>query len=81
MSQFELFTLSTGDGATARRAYNLDVMAYGIGKIKDGWPHDDAVWVQFDDGKRLKIPASQYRWEGFKPPIKQLPECKGEQHA
>ena len=56
-------------------------MAYGICKTKDGWPHEDAVWVQFDDGKRLKISASQYRWEGFKLPIKQLPECKGEQHA
>src|SRR4029077_20506540 len=49
----------------------------GICKIKNGWVHQDSVWVRYDDGKRLEIPASQYAEQGFQPPIAQLPECKG----
>jgi hypothetical protein len=49
----------------------------GICKIKNGWVHQDSVWVRYDDGKRLEIPASQYAEQGFQPPIAELPECKG----
>jgi len=56
-------------------------MAHGICKIKNGWVRQDSVWVEYDNGKRLEIAANQYRVEGHKPPIDQLPECKGEQHA
>jgi hypothetical protein len=55
--------------------------ARGICKVKDGWVHQDSVWVQYDDGNRLEIPASQYGSEGNQPPIAQLPECAGQQHA
>jgi hypothetical protein len=55
--------------------------ARGICKIRNGWVHQDSVWVQYDDGNRLEIPASQYRDAGYQPPIEALPECKGEQHA
>jgi hypothetical protein len=55
--------------------------AYGICRIANGWVHQDSVWVQYDDGKKLEIPASQYREHGYKPSIELLPECKGEQNA
>jgi hypothetical protein len=51
--------------------------AKGICKIKNGWVHQDSVWVRYDDGKKLEIPASQYAEQGFQPPIEQLSECKG----
>jgi len=55
-----------------------DVMATrGICKIKNGWVHQDSVWVRYDDGKKLEIPASQYVEQRFQPPIEQLAECKG----
>ena len=57
------------------------IMAHGICKIKDGWVHEDSVWVQSDEGRKLRISASQYRSEGYKPPIEELPECKGNQRA
>jgi hypothetical protein len=53
----------------------------GICKIKNGWVHQDSVWVHYDDGKRLEIPASQYMSEGYQPPIGQLTECTGQQNA
>jgi hypothetical protein len=53
--------------------------ARGICKIKDGWVHQDSVWVEYDDGKRLEIPASQYESEGYQPPIELLPQCSGQQ--
>ena len=59
----------------------MSAMAHGIRKIKDGWVHEDSVWVQSDEGRKLRISASQYRLEGYKPPIEELPECKGNQHA
>ena len=52
--------------------------AHGICKITNGWVHEDSVWVQYDDGERLEIPASQYRGESYQPPIDALPECSGQ---
>jgi hypothetical protein len=51
--------------------------AKGICKIKNGWVHQDSVWVRYDDGKKVEIPASQYVEQGFQPPIAELAECKG----
>ena len=56
-------------------------MTEGICKIKDGWVDEDSVWVRYDDGKKLEIPASQYAQEGYKPALALLPECQGEQDA
>ena len=57
----------------------IDFMAtHGICKITNGWVHEDSVWVQYDDGERLEIPASQYREESYQPPIEALPECSGQ---
>ena len=53
--------------------------AHGICKVKGGWVHEDSVWVQYDDGKKLQIPASQYDTEGYQPSIGLLRECTGEQ--
>jgi len=59
----------------------LGVMAHGICKVRGGWVHQDSVWVRYDDGKILEIPAAQYREEGYRPLIQQLSECKGEQYV
>jgi hypothetical protein len=60
----------------------LRVMApQGICKIKDGWVHQDSVWVLYPDGERIEIPANRYMEQGYLPPIEALPACKGEQHA
>jgi hypothetical protein len=47
-------------------------MAIGLYKIKDGWANEDSVWVRYDDGKQLEIPASQYVADGYEPPIDDL---------
>jgi hypothetical protein len=52
--------------------------AHGICKITNGWVHQDSVWVQYNDGERLEIPASQYREENYQPPIDALPGCSGQ---
>jgi hypothetical protein len=65
-----------GDDPNAPALYRR-MAAKGICKIKNGWVHQDSVWVRYDDGKKLEIPASQYAEQGFQPPIAQLPECKG----
>jgi hypothetical protein len=56
-------------------------MTQGICKIKDGWVNEYSVWVRSDEGRKLRISESQYRSEGYKPPVELLPECRGEQHA
>jgi hypothetical protein len=56
-------------------SYIVFMTAHGICKITNGWVHQDSVWVQYDDGERLEIPASQYREESYQPPIEALPEC------
>jgi len=56
-------------------------MARGICKITNGWANQDSVWVLYDDGKQLEVPAETYRAAGYEPPLERLPECKGEQDA
>jgi len=54
---------------------------HGTCRVMNGWIRDDTVWVQYDDGKKLEIPLSQYQKEGHQPPFDKLPECKGKQSA
>ena len=63
---------------TPAKRYIGFMATHGICKITNGWVHQDSVWVQYDDGERLEIPASQYREESYQPPIEALPECSGQ---
>jgi hypothetical protein len=65
----------------AFRLYTADMATHGICRVMNGWIQDDTVWILHDDGKKLEIKASQYEKEGYQPPIKQLPECDGQQNA
>lgn len=48
-------------------------MAIGLYRTKDGWANEDSVRVQYDDGKELDVPASQYVADGYQPPLDELP--------
>ena len=51
--------------------------AKGICKIKNGWVHQDSVWVQYDDGKKLEIPAGQYAEQGFSASYRAVARMQG----
>jgi hypothetical protein len=84
---FHVSTRRSGAAGAIRRAYlafrlyTVDMATHGICRVMNGWIQDDTVWILHDDGKKLEIKASQYEKEGYQPPIKELPECKGQQNA
>jgi hypothetical protein len=50
-------------------------MTRGLCRMRSGWATEDSVLVEYDDGKQLEVPASQYVANGYEPPIDDLPEC------
>lgn len=56
-------------------------MVKGIHRTKNGWANEDSVLVEYDNGDRIDMPASEYQANDYAPSIEASPWYEGYSNA